>query len=100
MKKKSDQKKPKAPKRLTKKDLRVPTSKIKTSSSRALVKSDPIQSYLNEINRYKLLNRDQEIELGKRIQEEGDQEAAYIMTTSNPGRQYRACTGSQKVQPL
>jgi RNA polymerase sigma-32 factor len=83
MKKKSDQKKPKAPKRLTKKDLRVPTSKIKTSSSRALVKSDPIQSYLNEINRYKLLNRDQEIELGKRIQEEGDQEAAYIMTTSN-----------------
>jgi RNA polymerase sigma-32 factor len=83
MKKKTDQTKSKAPKRLTKKDFHVPVSKIKTSSSKAIVKSDPIQSYLNEINRYKLLNRDQEIELGTRIQEEEDQEAAYIMTTSN-----------------
>ncbi|MBU0463193.1 MAG: RNA polymerase factor sigma-32 [Proteobacteria bacterium] len=70
-------------KRLTKKDFLIPVKKAKTSSSKALVKSDPIQSYLNEISRYKLLTRDQEIELGKRIQEEGDQEAAYIMTTSN-----------------
>ncbi len=61
----------------------VPAGKTGTSSTKALVKSDPIQSYLNEINRYKLLTRDQEIELGRRIQEEGDQEAAYIMTTSN-----------------
>jgi RNA polymerase sigma-32 factor len=83
MKKKADQKKPEVPKRLTKRDFHVPLSKVKTSSSRAIVKSDPIQSYLNEINRYKLLNREQEIELGKRIQEEEDQEAAYIMTTSN-----------------
>ncbi len=83
MKKKTDQKQPDVPKRLTKKDFHVPVSKVKTSSSKALVKSDPIQSYLNEINRYKLLNRDQEVELGKRIQEEEDQEAAYIMTTSN-----------------
>ncbi len=83
MKKKIDQKKPEVPKRLTKRDFHVPLSKVKTSSSRAIAKSDPIQSYLNEINRYKLLNRDQEVELGKRIQEEEDQEAAYIMTTSN-----------------
>ena len=69
--------------RLTKKDFLVPVSKGKASSSKALVKSDPIQSYLNEISRYKLLTRDQEVELGKRIQEENDQEAAYIMTTSN-----------------
>jgi RNA polymerase sigma-32 factor len=70
-------------KRLTKKDFLVPVSKSRTSNSKALVKSDPIQSYLNEINRYRLLNREEEIELGKRIQDEGDQEAAYIMTTSN-----------------
>jgi RNA polymerase sigma-32 factor len=69
--------------RLTKKDFLISTQKTKTSSSKALIKSDPIQSYLNEISRYKLLTREQEIELGKRIQEEGDQEAAYIMTTSN-----------------
>ena len=70
-------------KRLTKKDFLIPVKKAKTSSSKALVKSDPIQSYLNEISRYKLLTREQEVELGQRIQEEGDQEAAYIMTTSN-----------------
>ena len=83
MKKTVTPKKSKAPKRLTKKDFMIPASKVKTTSSRALVKSDPIQSYLNEINRYKLLTREQEVELGKRIQEEEDQEAAYIMTTSN-----------------
>ena len=70
-------------KRLTKADFLVPVNKTKQSNSKAIVKSDPIQSYLNEISRYKLLTRDQEVELGKRIQEEGDQEAAYIMTTSN-----------------
>lgn len=69
--------------RLTKADFLIPVHKARTSSSKALVKSDPIQSYLNEISRYKLLTREQELELGQRIQEEGDQEAAYIMTTSN-----------------
>jgi len=78
-----DPKNPTVDKKLTKKDFLVPAGKIRGSTSKALVKSDPIQSYLNEINRYKLLTREQEIELGRRIQEDNDQEAAYIMTTSN-----------------
>ncbi len=78
-----DQKNPVVTKKLTKKDFLVPAGKTRAGTSKALVKSDPIQSYLNEINRYKLLTREQEIELGQRIQEDNDQEAAYIMTTSN-----------------
>jgi len=53
------------------------------SSDAALVKFDPLQRYLAEISRYKLLTREQEIELGKKIQEEGDSEAAYVMVTAN-----------------
>ncbi len=75
-------------KKLVKKDFLLPVPKPRnasssSSSSKALVKPDPIQSYLNEINRYRLLTREEEVELGQRIQEEQDQEAAYIMTTSN-----------------
>ncbi len=54
-----------------------------SSSDKALVKSDPLQSYLAEVNKYRLLTREEEKELGRRIQEENDPEAAYILTTSN-----------------
>jgi len=57
--------------------------KTDQTSDKALVKYDPLQRYLAEISRYKLLTREQEIEYGKRIQETGDSEAAYIMVTAN-----------------
>lgn len=54
-----------------------------SSSDTALVKFDPLQRYLAEISKYKLLTREQEIELGKRVREEGDTEAAYVLVTAN-----------------
>jgi len=52
-------------------------------SDTALVKYDPLQRYLVEISKYDLLTREQEIELGTRILEEGDTEAAYVLVTAN-----------------
>ncbi len=49
----------------------------------SLVPYDPLQRYLSEISRYPLLTREQEIELGRRVREEGDPDAAYILATSN-----------------
>ena len=48
-----------------------------------LVKFDPLQRYLSEISQYRLLTREEEVELGKRVQEQGDMEAAYQLVTSN-----------------
>ena len=61
-------------------------SKAKTasqSSDKALVKFDPLQRYLTEISNDKLLTREQEKELGIRVMEQGDQDAAYRLVTSN-----------------
>jgi RNA polymerase sigma-32 factor len=51
--------------------------------SKSLVKFDPLQRYLSEISRYSLLTRDEEKDLGRRVQEENDQDAAYTLVTSN-----------------
>ena len=61
----------------------VTKPKKSTSTTKALVKADPLQSYLAEINRYRLLTREEEVDLGTKIQEENDSDAAYIMVTSN-----------------
>lgn len=50
---------------------------------KSLVKYDPLQRYLMEISKHKLLTRDEEIDLGRRIQEEQDSGAAYELITSN-----------------
>ncbi len=54
-----------------------------TKEEGSLVPYDPLQRYLSEISRYPLLTREQEVELGRRVQEEGDPDAAYILATSN-----------------
>lgn len=62
----------------------TPSVPVKISTaSKALVKVDPLQAYLAEISKYKLLTREQEVEYGKRVQEEDDPEAAYILVTAN-----------------
>ncbi|MDL1964166.1 MAG: RNA polymerase factor sigma-32 [Deltaproteobacteria bacterium] len=77
-------------KKSTKKDKKSITRKKKDgnniaskSSENALVKFDPLQKYLQEISRYNLLTREEEVELGIRVREHGDKEAAYILATSN-----------------
>ena len=70
----------------TKKAAPKKTSSAKAavkSTDKALVKFDPLQRYLTEISAYKLLTREQEKELGIRVREHGDTDAAYRLVTSN-----------------
>ncbi|MDO9109315.1 MAG: RNA polymerase factor sigma-32 [Desulfatirhabdiaceae bacterium] len=53
------------------------------SDDKALIRYDPLQRYLSELSNYKLITRERERELGLRIQEENDTEAAYELVTSN-----------------
>jgi len=57
--------------------------KKSTDSEKALVKFDPLQRYLSEISNYRLLTREEERELGIRVREQGDKDAAYALVTSN-----------------
>lgn len=56
---------------------------LRTEPAKALTKFDPLQRYLSEISRYRLLTREEEIELGRRVQQDDDMEAAYQLVTSN-----------------
>ena len=61
----------------------APAANKARSSDTALVKFDPLQRYLTEISRHKLLTREEEIKLSKRVREHGDKEAAYTLVTAN-----------------
>lgn len=50
---------------------------------RSLVPYDPLQRYLLEIKHYKLLTREEEMELAIRVREHQDQQAAYKLVVSN-----------------
>jgi RNA polymerase sigma-32 factor len=53
------------------------------TEERSLVPYDPLQLYLSEIKNYGLLTREEEKELGIRVREKNDKEAAYRLVTSN-----------------
>jgi RNA polymerase sigma-32 factor len=53
------------------------------SEDRSLAPYDPLQLYLLEIKRYKLLTKEEEVELAIRVREHNDPDAAYRLVTSN-----------------
>ena len=53
------------------------------TTDKAVVKFDPLQRYLSEISQYSLLTRDQERELGAKVRDHQDPDAAYVLITSN-----------------
>ena len=59
------------------------SARAAASDERALIPYDPLQLYLYEIKQYRLLTREEEQELGKRIRENDDEEAAFRLVTSN-----------------
>jgi RNA polymerase sigma-32 factor len=60
-----------------------PPRGLKSPPDAALVKYDPLQRYLWEIGQYQLLSKEEEKELGVRVMEHEDGEAAYRLTTAN-----------------
>jgi RNA polymerase sigma-32 factor len=63
--------------------VRTELTAVVKSEDRALIPYDPLQIYLMEIKNFKLLTREEEVELATRYQKENDQEAAYRLVTSN-----------------
>jgi RNA polymerase sigma-32 factor len=61
----------------------LPKDDTESPPERPLAKYDPLQRYLWEIGQHKLLTREEEIELGTRVMEHGDREAAYKLITAN-----------------
>lgn len=53
------------------------------SSERGLASADPLVLYLNELRKYPLLSREQELEVAKRYYETKDPEAAQLLVKSN-----------------
>ena len=45
--------------------------------------TDPLKQYMLEVNRYPLLDPEQELELAKRMREKGDVEAAKYLVSAN-----------------
>jgi RNA polymerase sigma-32 factor len=53
------------------------------SEDRSLAPYDPLQLYLLEIKRYKLLTKEEEVALAIKVREHNDPDAAYRLVTSN-----------------
>ncbi len=77
--KKTSVKKAPSPKKISKdtkkKDVQPP--------DKSLVKFDPLQRYLAEVSQYQLLTREEERKMAIAVHDHGDQNAAYVLVTSN-----------------
>ncbi len=56
---------------------------ITEAPGRHVARYDPVQRYLAEVRRYRLLTREEEKDLATRFREHGDQDAALRLVTSN-----------------
>ena len=56
---------------------------LASTGENALAPYNPLQRYILEIRRHRLLTREEERELAIRVREKNDKEAAYILVTSN-----------------
>lgn len=56
---------------------------VPSTGGRSIVPYDPLQLYLSEIKKYKLLSREEEKELAIRFREKNDENAGYTLVTSN-----------------
>jgi len=86
LKKKQKKVKGKAPAKVAAKKKAAAKAAAKAASKgvgKSVVKFDPLQRYLSELSQYSLLTRDQERELGTKVKEHQDTDAAYVMITSN-----------------
>jgi len=59
------------------------TFQLMPSKGSQLTTRDPLQLYLREVNRFPLLKPDEEFELARRVQQSGDQEAAFRLVSSH-----------------
>jgi RNA polymerase sigma-32 factor len=66
-----------------KKSQKIAKNDKSDGSDKALVKFDPLQRYLSEISKYRLLTREEERAYGLRVKEQGDKDAAYALVTAN-----------------
>lgn len=64
-------------------DLKEEFEIQETDEKTSLARVDPIQRYLGEISRYKLLTREQEHQLALAYREKNDPDAAYKLVTGN-----------------
>jgi len=53
------------------------------AATRSLAAYDPLQLYLLEIKQYRLLTREEEMELATRVRDHNDEQAAYRLVTAN-----------------
>jgi len=56
---------------------------VPSSADRSIVPYDPLQLYLSEIKKYRLLSREEEKDLAIRFREKNDETAGYTLVTSN-----------------